>query len=389
MVAASLTPSCPGSDHAMTLPSLLPAAWHELSEQVIEASRAGTALRIVGMGTRSFLGDPGPGRPLSTLGLQGIVNYQPAELFITAQAGTPLAHLEDILAQHGQYLAFEPPRFAMPPPGGGTVGGMVAAGISGPGRMAGGSVRDALLGAVVLDGHGQVLRFGGQVIKNVAGYDVSRLMAGALGTLGVLLEVTLRVAPQPAASATRHFQMPQAQALEQVNRWVAQAHPIQASAWHQGTLWVRLAGAHAAVREAEQVLGGEAVSPEHAERDWRQLRDHHHAVLQRDQALPLWRLAVPPTHPPLALAGPTLVEWHGGQRWLRTDLPASAVRAAARAAGGHATRWHRGSSGADPDASAYTPLGGAMALIERRLKHAFDPAGIFNPGRRPFADLPG
>lgn len=356
-----------------------------LLAQVRSARQQRQALRIVGQGTRSFLGGAGPGRPISTLALQGIISYQPAELFIRVRAGTALADIEDTLARRQQYLAFEPPRFALPKPGGGTAGGMVAAGLSGPGRMAGGSLREAVLGITVIDGRAQVLQFGGQVIKNVAGYDISRLFAGSLGTLGILLDVTLRVAPLPPAQQTRCFEMPQGQAIEQVNHWLGQAWPIHATAWHRGVLHVRFQGAAAAVRAAGTALGGAALDDDDAALWWQQLRDHEHSLLQGNHPLPLWRLAVPPTHPPLALTGQPLLEWHGGQRWLRTDLPANIVHAAAHQAGGHATRWRQGSSNGNPQAIPALALAGAAGQIERRLKQTFDPDGIFNPGRRVFA----
>lgn len=361
-----------------------PAAIADLITQVREAAASQTPLRIIGQGTRSFLGDAGPGRPLSTLALQGITDYRPTELYITARAGTSLAEIEATLQTKGQHFAFEPPRFALPRPGGGTLGGMIATGLSGPARMAGGSLRDALLGAALLDGHAQVLHFGGKVIKNVAGYDVTRLLAGSMGTLGVILEATLRVAPLPPAVATRRFEMPQAQAIEQVNRWLAQGHPIAASAWYRGQLHVRLQGAQAAVRHSAALLGGTLLDEAEAVSFWLALRDHHHPLLRRDNPLPLWRLALPPTHPPLELGEDLLIEWHGGQRWLRSELPARTLRTAISRAGGHATLWHRGSKLGDPGGHSFTPLQGAMEQIELRIKQAFDPANIFNPGRRPY-----
>jgi len=371
------------SDDAMPPRSSPSVPSHPEAERLRDAVRAAIAdaspLCLQGGGTRTFLGDPVSAAPLSVAGLRGIVDYQPAELFITARAGTPVAEIEAALAERGQCLAFEPPRFG----DAGTVGGMVAAGLSGPGRMAGGSLRDAVLGTVLLNGRAEILRFGGQVIKNVAGYDVSRLLAGSLGTLGILLEVSLRVAPQAVASATRVYDLPDAQAIDQVNRWLAQALPVHASAWHQGRLYLRLQGARAAVDQACQRLGGDAMSADEAAAFWDALRDHHHPVLAEPAELPLWRLALPPTHPPLALAGDWLIEWHGGQRWLRSALPAATIRAATQAASGHATRFR---PGARPESgvNSLTPLTGPLACIEQAVKLAFDPHGLFNPGRRPY-----
>ncbi|MGE4335497.1 MAG: glycolate oxidase subunit GlcE [Pigmentiphaga sp.] len=376
-------------DDAVPQRSSTPVSSDPEAERLCDAVRAAIAdaspLCLQGGGTRAFLGDPVDATPLSVAAVRGIVDYQPAELFITARAGTPVAEIEAALAERGQYLAFEPPRFGAA----GTVGGMLAAGLSGPGRMAGGSLRDAVLGTVLLNGRAEVLRFGGQVIKNVAGYDVSRLLAGSLGTLGIVLEVSLRVAPLAVASATRVYDMPNSDAIDQVNRWLAQALPVHASAWHDGRLYLRLQGARAAVDEACQRLGGEAVPAERAAAFWDALRDHRHPMLatcpgteSADQ--PLWRLALPPTHPPLALAGDVLIEWHGGQRWLRSDLSAATIRAAAQAAGGHAMRFRPGRD-AEAASSSLTPLTGPLARIEYAVKQAFDPHGIFNPGRRPYA----
>ncbi len=363
-----------------------PAGVQHLIDVIRDAGAEGRQLRITGGNTRAFYGEPARGEPLPTSSVRGIVDYQPSELVVTARCGTRLDELEAELLAQGQHLAFEPPRFGAD----GTVGGMVASGLSGPGRMAGGAVREAVLGAVLLDGRGQIQRFGGQVIKNVAGYDVSRLLAGSLGRLGVILEVSLRVAPLPAATATRVFELPQGQAIERTHRWLAQAQPITASCWDHGRLVLRLQGAQAAVSRAERDLGGEAMVDDTADAFWQALRDHRHGVLQGPAHLPLWRLAVPPTHPPLALTGSPLVEWHGGQRWWRTDLPAEAIRAVARDAGGHATRFRAAAATAgdrraattDPDddaAPAFTPLAQPMARIEAALYAAFDPHGILAP----------
>jgi len=376
-------------DNAMPSRSLTPVSSDPEAERLRDAVRAAIAdaspLCLQGGGTRAFLGDPVDARPLSVAAVRGIVDYQPAELFITARAGTPVAEIEAALAERGQYLAFEPPRFGAS----GTVGGMLAAGLSGPGRMAGGSLRDAVLGTVLLNGRAEILRFGGQVIKNVAGYDVSRLLAGSLGTLGIVLEVSLRVAPRAVASATRVYDLPDSDAIDQVNRWLAQALPVHASAWHDGHLYLRLQGARAAVDEACQRLGGEAMPADEAAAFWDALRDHRHPMLATRPGAesaepPLWRLALPPTHPPLALAGKVLIEWHGGQRWLRSELPAATIRASVQAAGGHATRFRPGAR-PEPGVSSLMPLTGPLARIEQAVKLAFDPHGLFNPGRRPYA----
>ena len=330
--------------------------------------------------------------------LAGISSYEPTELVVTARAGTPLAELEALLAEQGQCLAFEPPRFASggtdgasvprggmdgaPVPRGGTVGGMVAAGLSGPSRAAAGAVRDHVLGATLLNGKGELLSFGGQVMKNVAGYDVSRLLAGSLGVLGAICEVSLKVLPRPAASATLRFEMAQADAIRQLNQWGGQPLPLHASAWWQGLLVLRLAGAAAAVEAAARTLGGERLPPALADAFWDGLRDQgdEYFVAARaalDHGATLWRLSLPQTAPPLALAGDGLIEWGGAQRWLSSALPAAEVRDAAAAAGGHATLF----MGHERSAGVFAPLKSPLDRIHRELERAFDPDGVFDLGR--------
>lgn len=349
-----------------------------LVDRVLTARATGEKLDIRGGGTKAFYGQAPRGEPLDVKPLAGISSHEPTELVVTARAGTPLAELEAALAEHGQCLPFEPPRFAP----GGTVGGMVAAGLSGPARATAGSVRDYVLGATVLNGQGEVVSFGGQVMKNVAGYDVSRLMVGSMGVLGVICEVSLKVLPRAPGTATLRFELPQAEALERLHAWGGQPLPVSASAWWDGTLVVRLAGAQAAVDAAVQRLGGEAIEPGLAAQFWDGLRDHadEFFVAARKAAQgagALWRLSVPATTPPLALPGEQLVEWGGAQRWLATALPAAQVREAVARAGGHATLFH----GGDRAAGVFTPLQPPLDEIHRGMKAAFDPGGVFNPGR--------
>lgn len=260
---------------------------------------------------------------------------------------------------------------------GATVGGCVAAGLSGPRRATAGSVRDFVLGVKLLDGKGEILNFGGQVMKNVAGYDVSRLMAGALGTLGLLLEVSLKVLPKPPAEATLRLELPQDQAIETMNRWGGQPLPISATCW-QGTqmgglLTVRLSGARAAVAAARGKIGGEAVDD--ADAFWRGVREQQDGFFSG--AAVLWRLSLPSKRAPLALPGEPLIEWGGALRWLAFDGPAAAVREAAARAGGHATRFR----GGDRPEGVFHPLPAPLMAIHRNLKRNFDPQGLFNPGR--------
>ncbi|MGO4330684.1 glycolate oxidase subunit GlcE [Cupriavidus sp. 2TAF22] len=336
-------------------------------------------LRLRGGGSKDFYGQQLQGEVLDTRAYSGIVDYDPPELVITARCGTPLAQIEAALAERRQMLAFEPPYFG---DGATTIGGAVAAGLSGPRRQAVGALRDFVLGTQVMDGRGDILNFGGQVMKNVAGYDVSRLMAGSLGTLGLILEVSLKVLPVPFDDATLRFALSEPDALDHLNEWGGQPLPIAASAWHDGVLHLRLSGAAAALRAARERLGGEAVAPDQADALWRALRDQQHPFFAPVQAgRALWRIAVPTTAAPLALPGSQLIEWGGGQRWwlggADSAADAAVVRAVASAAGGHATLFRNG----DKAAGVFTPLAAPLAAIHQRLKASFDPAGIFNPHR--------
>jgi glycolate oxidase FAD binding subunit len=351
-----------------------------LAEAVRAAAADGRPLRIRGGGTKDFYGQSLEGEILDTRACSGIVAYDPTELVVTARGGTPLAELEAALAAQGQMLAFEPPRFAQSGAGGATIGGAVAAGLSGPRRAAAGAVRDFVLGVRILDGRGQDLSFGGQVMKNVAGYDVSRVMAGALGTLGVILEVSLKVLPVPVAEATLRFEMPADKALEAVNRWAGKPLPISATAYTDGDLSIRLSGAAAAVRAAQEKLGGERVDPARAAAFWNGIREQTDPFFAGDE--PLWRLAVPSTTPPLLLEGRTLVEWGGSLRWLRSNSEARTIRAAVAGSGGHATLFR----GEDKSVGAFHPLAPAVATIHKRLKAEFDPRGVLNRGRM-YADF--
>jgi glycolate oxidase FAD binding subunit len=326
-------------------------------------------LRIRGGGSKDFYGQDLAGEVLDTRSHAGIVDYEPTELVVTAKCGTPLAELEAALAERKQFLAFEAPAF-----GDATIGGVVAAGLSGPRRAAVGAVRDFVLGVKVIDGEGRLLNFGGQVMKNVAGYDVSRLMAGSLGTLGLIVEVSLKVLPLPVAERTLRFDLPEGKALELMNDWAGKPLPLSASCWHDGTLSVRLSGASAAVDAATAALGGDVVADGDAARLWAELREQRHAFFAPDA--PLWRLSLPSVAPAVALPGPTLIEWGGAQRWLRGD-DAAAMRAAATKLGGHATLFR----GGDKTAGVFQPLEPVAARLHRELKRAFDPHGVFGPGR--------
>ncbi len=347
----------------------------DLQAQIRDAR---TPLRLTGHGSKDFYGGPLQGEPLSTLALNGVTAYEPSELYISVLAGTPIADVEALLAQQRQRFAFEPPRFG----GKGTIGGMVAAGLSGPARAALGSVRDHLLGAVLINGKGELLSFGGTVMKNVAGFDVSRVLAGSMGQLGLITELTLKVLPLPAATATLRFDLDQSAALMALNRWGGEPLPIAASAWWDGALVLRLAGAVAAVEAACAKLGGDVIPADLAAGFWTGLRDHaDEFFVGAERAVAggarLWRLSLPSTTPALKLHGEQLIEWGGAQRWVVTPLEPAAVREAASAVGGHATLFRA----QDKSPGAFAPLSAPLAAIHRRLKASFDPNGVFNPGR--------
>ena len=358
-------------------------------EQLVDAVKAALAaqraLRIVGAGSKAFYGHATEGEVLETRFHQGITTYEPTELVITVRCGTTLADVEAALLAQGQLLPFEPPYFGGNDTFGGnaTFGGAIAAGLSGPRRAANngyyGAVRDYVLGCKIIDGKGDVLTFGGQVMKNVAGYDVSRMMAGSMGTLGVILEVSLKVLPMPVASCTLRLGMrDQAGVISKLNEWGGLPLPITATAYQDAELTVRLEGADAAVHSAAKKLGGEAVAAVHAAAFWRGMRDQTDAFFAGPE--PLWRVSVPSTTVALDLPGRQLIEWGGALRWLKTEAPFEAVRILARQVGGHATLF-RADDELKGKAGVFTPLDPVMSRIHKNLKATFDPQGIFNRGR--------
>jgi glycolate oxidase FAD binding subunit len=380
------------------------ATLSELRERVIAAHQNRRPLHLRGAGTKDFYGESTPTTAPGALAsspasadapapnlldlrpYRGVVDYEPSELVITARCGTPLSEIEAALADRGQFLPFEPPGFGGDP----TIGGVIATGLSGPRRMYAGAARDFVLGATLLEARGEILRFGGQVMKNVAGFDVSRLLCGSLGILGVITEVSLKVLPRPRAEETLRFEMPARQAIEAFNRWSGQPLPLSGAAWYAGVAWVRLSGAASAVRAAHERMGGERVDPTEAAKWWDALRHCAHPIFHSPT---LWRLSVPDTTPPLDLPGDPLIDWGGALRWYAnvddnavspasTTAPHAAShqpnpRQTAAAASGTAICWR----GPTPPEGRFQPLQPAIATLHRRLKARFDPHGIFNPGR--------
>lgn len=339
----------------------------QFSETIRKAAAERAQLRLRGGGSKDFYGLALIGDVLDTRAYTGIVEYEPTEMVVTARAGTPLREVEAALALGGQMLAFEPPYFSADA----TLGGSVAAGFSGPRRAYAGAARDFVLGVRMLNGLGEDLRFGGQVMKNVAGYDVSRLLAGSFGTLGLITEVSLKVLPLPEEERTLRFELDESRALDVINRWAAQPLPLSASCHADGVLHVRLSGAAPAVASAATRLGGETVAAGAA--FWKSIRDQSHAFFANAPAL--WRFSIKSTSAPLNL-GPQLHEWNGSLRWVAAPLEAAQAHTAAERAGGHATLF-RGSD----KRHGIQKLPAGMLAVHKKLKRAFDPQGILGPGR--------
>lgn len=345
-----------------------------LRESIVAAAGNHKPLEIHGGRTKHFLGNEPRGEPLDVRGYAGIVSYEPTELVVTARCGTPLEELEATLAEKGQMLAFEPPRFGA----GATVGGTVACGLSGPGRWMAGAARDFVLGASLLDARGELMHFGGQVMKNVAGYDVSRLLCGSYGTLGVIAEVSLKVLPVPPLRWSLRMNIGADEALSALHHWAGEPLPLSASCWGDDKLIVRFAGSEAAVESAaSRFINRYSASPLSAEIGdafWHDLAEHRLPFFHTESTL--WRISVPSTAPRLELPGRQLIEWGGGLRWYVGEASAAEVRAAAQAAGGTASRF-RGGVRED----SFHPLPPAMLALQRRVRMQLDPHGIFNPGR--------
>ena len=337
-----------------------------LLEQVNQALQNATPLRIQGSNNKAFLGRVTAGEILDTRSHRGIVSYDPTELVISARCGTPLAELAQVLDAAQQMLACEPPSFG----DGATVGGMIACGLSGPRRPWSGSVRDFVLGTRVITGHGKHLRFGGEVMKNVAGYDLSRLMAGSYGILGVITEVSLKVLPKPRQALSISLEMESDRALLRLGEWGQQPLPISAACHDGQCLHLRLEGGEGSVAAAHDRLGGELLDASY----WADLNEQRLSFFDEDQ--PLWRLSLPNNTPKLSLPGRQLIDWGGAQRWLKSDAEAAFIRQVVDEIGGHVTCYSHGLSD-----SPFQPLPGALMRLHQSLKQQLDPRGIFNPGR--------
>ena len=345
-----------------------------ISERIQQALATRTAVAIQGSGSKHFYGRSARGETLNVGDYRGIIDYTPPELVISARAGTPLAELETTLAEHDQMLPFEPPHFGEHA----TLGGSIACGLSGPRRPYAGAARDFVLGINCVNGNGEYLRFGGQVMKNVAGYDLSRTLTGSLGTLAVLLDIHLKVLPRPETSITLTQACSATEAVLRMNQWAAKPLALSGACYMDGMLYVRLSGSHRGVQAAAGKLGGDTLQA--GETFWGDLSEQRLDFFAGET--PLWRLSVAPASAALAIDGEWLIDWGGAQRWLRSDLPASTIRTAAASIGGHATLYR----GGDRNAEVFQPLPAALLALHQRIKHTFDPAGILNPGRM-YADL--
>ncbi len=341
-----------------------------LEQVIVEASEKDQALQLKGSGSKTFYGRQATGDLLDTAAHSGVINYEPRELVITVRSGTPVSQLEALLASEGQMLPFEPPHFGP----NATLGGTIACGLSGPRRPYAGSARDYVLGTTLINGMGQRLRFGGEVMKNVAGYDLSRVMVGAMGTLGLLLDVSMKVLPLPEDECTLVQELSEAKAILLMNQLAGMALPLSAASYDGLKLYLRLSGSGPGVAAARSQVGGELL----AEGDsfWQKIREHQHSFFNTDK--PLWRLSLSPASTPLALPGKQLIDWGGAQRWLIAEqVSATTVQQAAEAQGGHAQLFR----GGDRSGVVNQPLPAGLMLIHKRLKQAFDPKGILNPGR--------
>ncbi|GGJ94201.1 glycolate oxidase subunit GlcE [Pseudomonas matsuisoli] len=338
-----------------------------LVEQVQDALSQRRPLAIRGGDSKAFLGRMVDGEPLDMRAHIGIVSYDPTELVVTARAGTTLVDLVAALDAHEQMLPFEPPRFD----GVATLGGSIASGLSGPRRPWAGSARDFVLGTRVITGHGKHLRFGGEVMKNVAGYDLSRLMAGSFGCLGIITEVSLKVLPKPRLCRSLRLEMPADRALLKLSEWGQQPLPISGACHDGSALCLRLEGGEGSVLAACDRLGGE---PQQASL-WDDLREQRLDFFRDPR--PLWRLSVPLATPSLAVPGEQFIDWGGAQRWLKSDMSEADLRRIVTEVGGHAICYTAGHA-----ASPFHPLPTGLMRYHRQLKAALDPQGIFNPGRQ-------
>ena len=341
----------------------------DLREQVAQALANQTPLNICGGNSKRFYAQQINGETLDVSQHTGIVNYEPTELVITVRAGTPLAAIEQQLASENQMLAFEPPAFADTA----TMGGTVACNLSGPRRPFTGAVRDFVLGSRIINGKAEQLHFGGEVMKNVAGYDVSRLMCGAMGTLGILLEVSIKVLPRAETEITLVHELTASDSLARVHQLARQSLPFSASCFDDHKLHIRLSGTQGTVQAARKLVGGDLL--ETGDDFWQRLKEQQLSFFNNEHDL--WRLSLASNVPLMDIPGKTLYEWNGAQRWLISDETENVIRDRVSRHGGHASCFRP----RQPHAQVFHPLDNGLLTIHRRLKEAYDPQSIFNPAR--------
>lgn len=344
-------------------------------EQVKEAIDKQAPLFIHGGKSKLFYGYPVNGKALDASQHSGVINYEPSELCITVRAGTSLKKLESLLAEHQQILPFEPPYFS----DSATIGGAIATGISGPRRAYTGSVRDAILGVQIINGNGEIVNFGGEVMKNVAGYDLSRLMVRSQGTLGLILSVSLRLLPKPKSDITLSFTADQDEALDYFKKLRVKQLPITATAWYENQVFIRLSASDNILQHSKKLFEKELKVNEldKSNKLWQDIRDHKHAFFQQDEK-PLWRFSLPPNAKKFSrVSNEPLIEWGGAQRWAYTNTPANIIQSIASSRNGYATLI----TGDLPGVSRFPVLEPNLLTLHKSLKRKMDPTGIFNPNR--------
>ena len=340
-----------------------------LQQQVKENIEHGLAMQITAGNSKTFYAQEITGEALSVKEHSGVVHYEPTELVISARCGSRLQAIESILAEQNQMLAFDPPTFSEHT----TLGGCIAAGLSGPRRPFAGAARDATLGISMINGNGEILKFGGEVMKNVAGYDVSRLLVGSMGTLGIILDMSLKVLPRPELEMTSCFELTERASISRVNKICAQAYPVSATCYDGKQLYVRLSGTESGVTKAQDMLGGERL-----EKDsdfWTSIKNQNHPFFSSKKRI--WRLSIKPATPPLELLGEQLIEWRGGQRWLASDQAPDIIREMIDKHGGHATIFKN----AEENDLVFHPVSGKLHELHMNVKLAMDPHCLFNPYR--------
>lgn len=344
-----------------------------LQKQIISASKSKKTLRIEGANSKYFLGNASSGEIVSTQEHNGIISYDASELVITVRSGTPLTKIKEALTENNQMLAFEPPSYD----DGATIGGTIACNLSGPARPYYGAARDFVLGSKIINGKGEILEFGGQVMKNVAGYDASRLMSGAYGTLGLILNISLKVLPIPQSEITLKIELSPEHAIKTINQLSGSNLPISASCYLNNHLYIRLSSSTKNTKASADSICNtlNAQEIENSIVFWQAIREQEHEFFKTDQAL--WRLSIPATSQPLAIEGEQLIEWGGACRWIKTNTSAEKIREQITPVGGHATAYRNIPNNTD----CFQAIDKNLMLLHTRLKESFDPHGILNPDR--------